>query len=61
MVETEPGDSREKRGGFDQSPETTSGNRVSSPLSGRNGRHMLFEDTEFDPVAYINDRFPDGG
>lgn len=23
-------------------------------------RHMSFEDPDFDPVAYINDRFPDG-
>ncbi len=59
MVETVPGDSQETTGGCDHSPETP-GNRVSYPSTERNGRHVAFEDQEFDPVAYINDRFPDG-
>ena len=32
-----------------------------SHTSGRGRQQMSFEDQNFDPVVYINDRFPDGG
>lgn len=31
-----------------------------SHMPGRRRQQMSFEDQNFDPVAYINDRFPDG-